>query len=667
MATFIPEWTRATRRELELKRALDRLDDDWVVRRPLGREEGTPALLLQHPRRGWLALEIDASPFAALDPQRLFRDDDAAAFDRTLAALGGLEERAGVRRSRLPKVVLLWSCSRSEARRLARPGVLLVGRPQLTRWGADLLARLAAPLHPGDEEALRGRLFPEAEIPPACTLRRPLSRDNSARLTRFFLDRDQEWASKIDLEPPAEQAALARNLSVRLVNGVAGSGKTLIALQRARLLAELFPGQRFLLLIFNTPIVADIQARLRRAGRRQPPNLEITTFYRWAVEQWRAVFGTPPRASSSVQDLQLIQQLMAQGGGDGALAKLSPGQLRSELELIDDALVASEDEYLAASRTGRGFALRPAQRSAIWRLSREVNGALAAQGLRMWSRLPAELCRTSERARLATYHQVLIDEAQFFARSWFELVRMSLAPRGTVFLCADPNQGFLGRRLSWKGAGWEVAGRTRRLRRSYRTTRAILAAANRLLAGAGEEDPEEFLQPDFSGMEAGTPPLLAGADSPQDAVDRVTNEIAAALAGGRLAPSDVLVIFGGRISRELLYRRLCAAVGANRVWWLNREEDKKRPPGGAGDHLRMASLETATGLEAPVVFLVGVEGPLAACARPPLGATAEEAAQAQGESARKLYMAMTRAGQRLIVVSTEPVPAALAGIFQPLP
>jgi superfamily I DNA/RNA helicase len=75
----------------------------------------------------------------------------------------------------------------------------------------------------------------------------------------------------------------------------------------------------------------------------------------------------------------------------------------------------------------------------------------------------------------------------------------------------------------------------------------------------------------------------------------------------------------------------------------------------------MAYVGTATGLEAAVVFLLGVENlypPAAEADRTP-GADAGR----REENAPKLYMAMTRAGQRLILISCRPLPAAMERLF----
>jgi superfamily I DNA/RNA helicase len=74
--------------------------------------------------------------------------------------------------------------------------------------------------------------------------------------------------------------------------------------------------------------------------------------------------------------------------------------------------------------------------------------------------------------------------------------------------------------------------------------------------------------------------------------------------------------------------------------------------------LRLANLDTATGLEAPIVFLLGAESLLSAASA---GQDEEDTSARREEQARKLYMAMTRAAERLVVITSTPV--AYAGCF----
>ena len=660
MAVFIPEWVKVAGRHVHIKRVLSALDDEHVVRRPLKVESSAADFFVQHTRKGWLALAVDETPFAELDSLQLFQSEVRLRFEDRLSQMRRLGATSDQSTHPIGSLILMWMCDGDEVRALtreylARFGVRLVSREQFMQIGSKLINGLLTMVSDEVNESLLGTHFPEAEIPAMCTTRRFVRRDNRATLGRFFLDHEQEWAAKLDIEPPAEQTDIARDFSVRLVNGVAGSGKTLIALSRAQLLANMFPDQRVLVLIHNTPVVADIKERMQRAYDGLPANLELNTFFGWTYQQWRRVFCSAPHMPDGPR---VVPETVARHRAAWPELKLSDEQLVEEIDFINEALIVDETGYLEASRTGRGFALRPRERSIVWALHERMGEALRRSGVRMWSSLPRDICLADERqrARLLSYRHVLVDEAQFFAPSWFQLIKLAMQEDGQLFLCADPNQGFMRGRLSWKSVGLDVAGRTKKLRKSYRTTRAILQAANSVLAACGRRDADDYLEPDFDGMDEGETPVLIYSDSRQDAVDRLVNELAE-IGRSELPLSALMVIYGDRIDKSALHQRLLRHVGEQSVWWLNHHEQKKAPPHGHGkDYLRMAYVESATGLEASVVFLVGVED---------LFIQRDVADGSEAETiARKLYMAMTRAGQQLVLIASQRLTPDMERLFQ---
>jgi hypothetical protein len=668
MATFIPEWNRASGREVHVRRVLAALGDEHVIRRPLRAGAALADLFVQHPVRGWLAMAVCGDAFDVLDPTQLFSSRQRGELESRLEGLQSLGREPGSQGHGMSVLVIMWACSTDEVRHLTREyliryGVRLVSRERFCALGAKLVDGLLQPLPDESADHLLAQQFPEAEIPAYCaaqaTTPSNFPRDNAARLARHFLDPQQEWTAKLDLDVPREQREAAADFSVRLLNGVAGSGKTVIAVQRALLLAELFPRQRILLIIHNTPIVADLKERLHRSGRPCPPRVEILTFFAWLHHQWKRAFKSVPRM---LEDPGQVLDLVSHHRRRWPELKLSGAELADELAFIDDNLFTDEAAYLAASRAGRGFALRAADRGRVWALHRAVSDSLRRSGRWAWSALPRALGLAEDRhSALRRYDHILVDEAQFFAPSWFRIVKLSLAPGGQLFLCADPNQGFMRNRLSWKSAGLDVAGRTKKLRRSYRTTRALLRAATTVLSTLETADADDYLAPDLEAMEEGTPPLLAYAASPQDAVERVANEVGELAVRGAIPLDAFLVLHGDNVNRDALHAALARRFGAGSVWWFNERTQKKEPPRGRGhDYLRMASVDTATGLEADIVFLVGMESLFLLASGDGLDASSSSHRE---DGARKLYMAMTRARRTLVVVSSRRLSAEMERLF----
>ncbi len=183
------------------------------------------------------------------------------------------------------------------------PGIRWAAREDLApeRFPSWLESQLGEPLALDQVDALRRAFTPEVVVPAQLTVRAAEARQTGARITDFLLSYDQEWVLKTDLGLSDEAQALPGALGLQLVHGVAGSGKSLIVVYRARLLRQFFPHKRILVLTHNKPLILDLQARYQRLSAGGPP-IEWHTFYSWCAahwspaEPWRRPIGARRRA-----------------------------------------------------------------------------------------------------------------------------------------------------------------------------------------------------------------------------------------------------------------------------------------------------------------------------------------------------------------------------------
>jgi superfamily I DNA/RNA helicase len=511
---------------------------------------------------------------------------------------------------------------------------------------ADWVASaLGPPLPDAAAEQLRRAFSPEVVVPPQLTVRARRDRGTDAQLSRYSLSYDQEWALKHDLALSDEARAAADNVGVQLISGAAGSGKSLILLYRARLLRRFFPRKRLLVLTHNRPLIRDLEARYRRLDEDSTA-IEWRTFHGWCRAHWPE--GEPYREPLGAQRrLALVDRVRRE---HLAGSTISTQQLADEIDWVKDQLITSREGYLAADRAGRGFALSAAMRERVFAAVVAYQQTLGAQGLYDYGDVPRGLWRALDtgRARLTPYDVVLIDEAQFFAPIWFEILKRALAPGGQFFLVADPTQGFLKRRHSWQASGLEVRGRTQRLARSYRSTRAILDFATQLYRLRLPDDGDALIAQNARSATAGIPPELIALSSEQDETTRVVNEIAALRTRG-VPLAHILVLHSAWDGVERVLGRLRQAFGADAA--VNPREVSP------GAQIRVCTINAATGLESPIVFLMGAHRLWEAEGSIWLGE--EERAELIRDNTRKLYMAITRAGQRLVMTYVGSVPEAL--------
>jgi hypothetical protein len=499
-------------------------------------------------------------------------------------------------------------------------------------------------------ELLRTHFTPESRVPASLTVRPVDDTRQRAGLGDYLLDSRQELAVKNDLELPLEQQNASKDFHVGIINGVAGSGKTLILLYRLRLLEALFPQKSFLVLTHNRPLIRDLKARYRRLTVELPHRVVWETFNGFCRRHWpesdEYPWTNPLARAPREKFIQAAWEKYFAG------SSITADSLDSELDWFKDQIPMDKATYLAVQRKGRGFRLNQEQRVSMWDAMMEYQSQLKAKKSVDWGDVPRRMWHLVNEGQLdlPMYDVVLIDEAQFFAPIWFDIIRRIVRPKsGHLFIVADPTQGFLGRGTSWKSLGVDARGRTQNLRRSYRTTHEILNFATLFYRKRVTRDDtdDEILEPDLMNMPRGVLPVLLPVRSAQDEVSIVATEIA-------------LLHKHGYPLRDLLVLHAEYGVDAL-IETLNRHlgEGKAVDPKNAlpEDCVRVTTLNAGTGLESPIVFLVGLNRLFER--EQSLRLSEEEAERLVLENTRKVYMAATRAGQRLVITYVGPVPEVI--------
>ncbi len=478
-----------------------------------------------------------------------------------------------------------------------------------------------------DLTLLRAFLAPETILqpPPSPAERRRQSRAQQLSLLPQLLDYDQDYCAKVDLWLPDEGRETAENFGVRLVTGAAGTGKSVVLVHRAALLRQFQPQARIAVLTHNKALCTDLESRYQRMSGSG--GVEFRTFYSWLGKRW----PSPARVLTDVERAAFLPS-----------SRVGPQFLRDEFDWMHDQGLQNLDDYLVVERAGRGRPLKEPPRRALYALLEEYRRRLDAAGVTDWSRRACDSLTLDQRG--ARYDFILIDEAQFFARAWFRLICQALRPGGHLFLCADPAQGFLGRGQSWREAGLEVKGRSTVLKRPYRNTRQILsfAAARYEQDVLDDEDAprlQETTQP-YTALRDGEEPVEITVASPQEEIATVVRQAQQLVSAGT-PPGDILILCARRRQVDDVRHHLHTAG-------LPLAE-LSAPARELQDKISLGTLDAATGLERPLVILCGLREFSNHEQNPSL--PEDERRRHRRLNASRLYMACTRAMQRLVIVS----------------
>ena len=378
--------------------------------------------------------------------------------------------------------------------------------------------------------------------------------------------------------------------------------------------------------------------------------VEFKTFLAWCHDNWPNGF---PWASpiSNQERLRIARACVATHLAD---TDIKPARLLDEIDWCKDCF-STKKEYLEADRAGRGFRLSDSMRQRVYAAIVQYQQTLDQNQVLDWGDVPRKLWKAvdARQATLPQYDAVFIDEAQFFAPYWFTILKTCLNPEtGHLFIVADPTQGFLKRRLSWLALGIDVRGRSQKLIRSYRTTQSIMTFANLLYRDRTPDDAEAILAPDLSGMPTGVMPTVLPLTKPQDEITRVADEIQELLQHGT-KPEHILIVHAEPSGVKPMIARLNKQLGKGAADDPRNTRQRKV--------VRVCSLDASTGLESPIVFLLGIHKLYEKEQSAYL--TEEERAELIRTNTRKLYMAITRTGQRLVITYVGVLPPVLEGML----
>lgn len=247
------------------------------------------------------------------------------------------------------------------------------------------------------------------------------------------------------------------------------------------------------------------------------------------------------------------------------------------------------------------------------------------------------------------YDHVLIDEAQDFPTPALKFAVALLKPGSeSLLVVADAAQNIFRSKFTWKEAGINAVGRTRKLTRSYRNTRPILEYAHAFLMADKElrlEDPQSqddetvVIPPEFSDR-PGSPPTFLLVASPQAEVVAIVDRCAELLEA-RTKPVELAVLYGATGIGGFNWPDNLLKAFAHRgikVFWANQDDKSKGNIGVDREAVVLSTIHSAKGLEFKHVFLCGYLDD-----KPPENSIL---------SRRLIYVGMTRATHELVLTAS---------------
>jgi len=330
-----------------------------------------------------------------------------------------------------------------------------------------------------------------------------------------------------------------------------GSGKTRVVTHRvAHLISLGIPARQIVALSFTNKAADEMRRRVAELVGPQP--VELGTFHRFAARLLRR--HAPLVGLSS--DYSILDPDDASAVLKRAARTLGLSLTHTPIDRIAATISRAKNDLLTPATFEPRWG-RPADEAAarLWPIYQEL--LLAANSVDFDDLLVhvARLLTDNPELRAlldARHRYVLVDEYQDTNAVQYHILRGLSIDHPNLAVTGDPDQAIYG----WRGASIRnileferdyPSARVVKLEHNYRSTANILGTADRLIAHNTRRKPKRLV----TEAEAGERVRIVLDATSHDEADRVADEIAAGVAGGR-SPRDYCVLFRtNALSRSL--------------------------------------------------------------------------------------------------------------------
>ena len=465
-------------------------------------------------------------------------------------------------------------------------------------------------------------------------------------LKKIVADPLEKW--RVFLHPAQRKAVESIYSGPARVLGGAGTGKTVIAMHRAKYLAARMTGNsRLLFTTFTANLAEDIKENLKSLCTTQEyKHIEVINLDAW-VYQFLKSRGYGATIVFDDYLNGIWTEAMQKAGASDEFSASFYSEEWSKVVAAHDAF--SKELYIKASRIGRGTRLDRKKRVQVWNVFDEYLKILHARGVRDIDTALYE-CRKIAEAEMpeGQYSSIIVDEGQDFGTNAFRLLRMLAGQEheNDIFIVGDTHQRIYRNKTVLSHCGINVRGRSSYLRINYRTTEETRKFAFSLLKGIpfddldGNYDDGKVCQ----SLTHGEVPTVKFFPDVKKESEYIIGEINALAKDGVDPKSICIVARTHKLLNDYISQLSQAGIRAFEIK-RSRLDDR------SFDGVRVATMHRVKGLEFAYVFVAAVNNRVV-----PL-ATAINHTDAPSElesiTAEKclLYVALTRAQKKAYITS----------------
>lgn len=403
---------------------------------------------------------------------------------------------------------------------------------------------------------------------------------------------------------PTQRKVVEKNFNgpARVLGG-AGTGKTVVAMHRAKMLASnLESNEKILFTTYTKNLAEDIKDNLRKiCTAEEMKRIDIINLDAW-VSNFLRRQGYEYQIVYDEEVDKAWRDAIAIAGGD--LSFVENFYKDEWVKVVQAQEVYDKVSYCKASRIGRGVRLDRKVRMQIWNVFDEYQNIMNEKLQRDVETAMYECRKIIENKKLTgQYTSIIVDEGQDLSPSAYRLLR-SLAGdehRNDIFIVGDSHQRIYRNKAVLSKCGINVRGRSSYLRINYRTTEEIRKFAFGLLNGVSFDD----LDDDYDNgkgcqsLTHGDKPEIKEFATPEEELDYLVSKIHELETAGVEQKNICIVARTHKLLDSYIAGLQRAGIKSFEIK-ANKTDDR------TFEGVRIATMHRVKGLEFDYVFAVAV-------------------------------------------------------------
>lgn len=469
-------------------------------------------------------------------------------------------------------------------------------------------------------------------------------------LKSFVIVEGEEELRRIMAEPlekwrvflhPTQRKSVNKNYSgsARVLGG-AGTGKTVVAMHRAKHLASgLKDKERILFTTYTANLASDIKDNLRKiCTLDEIRRIDVINLDAW-VSQFLREHGYSAEIVYEEKADNLWEEAVMGTDFSGEFPVNFYEEEYNRVVVAQEAF--SLEKYVKANRTGRGTRLDRKKRMQIWKVFEAYQNLMKESQVRDINTAMYECRLLIEKTSSETrYKHVIVDEGQDLSTNAFRLLRSIAGEEhdNDIFIVGDAHQRIYKNKAALSKCGINIRGRSSVLRINYRTTEEIRKVAFALLNGISFDDLDDSFDTGdrCQSLTHGTAPEIIATANANEEFDAILAKVKGLIDGGVAAKNICIVARTHKLLDDYIAHFTSSGIRCYEIKG-NKADDRGL------DGIRVATMHRVKGLEFQYVFVVAANNriiPLASAIDHTDAVSEQETMTAEK---CLLYVALTRA------------------------